>query len=160
MSGDGALEARLRRLEDLEEIRQLLLEYARRLDAADYEGYAALFTADGELDAQLGHAVGREAIVELLERRLGSGPQRTVTKTAFHLVGMPDIQLDGDTAASVVIWAYITHDDDGFPLVLQLGHYRDTLAREDGVWRFRRRRISRDLGFSPLDLPGQQGAAQ
>jgi hypothetical protein len=160
VSGDGALEARLRRLEDLEEIRQLLLEYARRLDAADYAGYAALFTADGELDAQLGHAVGREAIVELLERRLGSGSERTVTKTAFHLVGTPDISVDGDEATSVVIWAYVTHDDDGFPIILQLGHYRDTLAREDGAWRFRCRRISRDLGFSPLDLASQRGAGR
>jgi hypothetical protein len=158
VAGDGALEARLQRLEDLEEIRQLLLEYARRLDAADYEGYAALFTADGELDAQLGHAVGREAIVELLERRLGSGSERTVKKTAFHLVGSPDIQLDGDEATSVVIWAYVTHDDDGFPIILQLGHYRDTLARDDGLWRFRRRQISRDLGFSPLDLASRRGA--
>jgi hypothetical protein len=160
VSGDGALEARLRRLEDLEEIRQLLLEYARRLDAADYVGYAALFTTDGELDAQLGHAVGREAIVELLEQRLGSGPARTVKKTAFHLVGTPDIELDGDDATSVVIWAYVTHDDDGFPIILQLGHYRDTLVRADGAWRFRRRRISRDLGFSPLDLASQHGAGR
>jgi hypothetical protein len=151
VSDGDMLEARLRRLEDIEEIRQLLLEYARRLDTADYVGYAALFTADGELDAQLGSAKGRAAIVELLESRLGSGADRTVRKTAFHLVGNPDIQLDGDDATSVVIWAYVTHDDEGFPMILQLGHYRDTLAREDGAWRFRRREISRDLGFSPLD---------
>ena len=159
MSDDGTVEARLRRLEDVEEIRQLLLAYARRLDEADYAGYAALFTADGELDAQLGKAKGREAIVELLERRLGSGPGRTVQKTAFHLVGNPDIELDGDEATSVVIWAYVTHDDAGFPIILQLGHYRDTLAREDGAWRFRRREISRDLGFSPLDL-AERGAGR
>ena len=50
-----------------------------------------------------------------------------------------------------VIWSYVTHDDDGFPLLLQLGHYRDQLAREDGAWRFRVREITRDLGYSPLD---------
>jgi hypothetical protein len=153
-SGDDALEARLRRLEDHEEIRQLLLEYARRLDAADYTGYAELFTVDGELNAQLGQAKGREAIVSLLENRLGTNPDRP-RKTAFHLVGSPDLQVDGDSATSTVIWAYVTHDDDGFPIILQLGHYRDELVREDGAWRFRRRDISRDLGFSPLDVPAR-----
>jgi hypothetical protein len=151
VAGDE-LEARLRRLEDREEIRELLLEYARRLDAADYEGYAQLFTEDGELDAQLGSAKGRAAIVELLQRRLGTSPDRP-RRTAFHLVGAPDLRVDGDTAASTVIWAYVTHDDDGFPIILQLGHYRDELARVDGTWLFERRAISRDLGFSPLDMP-------
>lgn len=149
------LEARLRKLEDIEEIRQLLLEYARRLDAADYTGYADLFTTDGELNAQLGNAKGRAAIVALLQDRLGTNPDRP-RKPAVHLVGNPDIRIDGDTAASTVIWAYVTHDDEGFPLILQLGHYRDVLAREDGVWRFRRRDISRDLGFSPLEAPARR----
>ena len=152
MAAEDTLEARLRRLEDVEEIRQLLLEYARRLDAADFRGYAELFTADGELNAQLGQATGREAIVELLQDRLGTNPDRP-RKAAFHLVGNPDIQVDGDAATSTVLWAYVTHDTEGFPLLLQLGHYRDTLAREDGAWRFRRRDISRDLGFSPLEAP-------
>ena len=40
-------------------------------------------------------------------------------------------------------------------MILQLGHYRDDLEREDGVWRFRRRNISRDLGYSPLDAPSR-----
>jgi 3-phenylpropionate/cinnamic acid dioxygenase small subunit len=151
-TGDEGIEARLRRLEDHEEIRQLLLEYARRLDAADYRGYAQLFTVDGELNAQLGRAQGRDAIVALLERRLADAAEAPRPE-AFHLVASPDIQVDGDTATSTVLWAYVTHDDDGFPMILQLGHYRDELAREDGAWRFRRRDISRDLGFSPLDAP-------
>ena len=152
MAGDETLETRLRRLEDLEEIRQLLLEYARRLDAADFLGYAELFTADGVLNAQLGRAEGREAIVALLQERLGTNPDRP-RKPAFHLVGNPDIRVDGDTATSTVLWAYVTHDSEGFPMILQLGHYRDTLARDDGAWKFRCRDISRDLGFSPLEAP-------
>jgi uncharacterized protein (TIGR02246 family) len=152
MPADVELEARLRRLEDVEEIRTLLLEYARCLDAGDYAGYAELFTEDGVLDAQLGQAKGRDAIRALLEERLGSTADR-LRPVAFHLIASPVVEVDGDSATSTVIWAYITHDDDGFPLLLQLGHYRDELAREAGRWRFRRREISRDLGFSPLDAP-------
>ena len=73
----------------------------------------------------------------------------------MHLNGNPAVSLDGDRATSVVIWSYVTHDDDGFPLLLQLGHYYDELVREDGAWRFQRRRITRDLGFSPLDAPAR-----
>jgi hypothetical protein len=152
--GETPLEARLRRLEDIEEIRTLLLEYARCLDEADYAGYAELFTEDGELHAQLGQATGRSAIRALLEDRLGSEPPRP-RRAAFHLVGNPVVEVDGDDARSTALWAYVTHDDEGFPLVLQLGHYRDRLARDGGVWRFRRREISRDLGFSPLDAPSR-----
>jgi uncharacterized protein (TIGR02246 family) len=146
-----ALEVRLRRLEDVEEIRQLLQDYARCLDESDHVGYAQLFTEDGELNAKLGQAKGRDGIRALLDRRLG--PREGPRKQAFHLVGNPTIEVDGERATSTVIWAYVTHDEDGFPLILQLGHYRDELAREDGRWRFRRRDISRDLGFSPLDAP-------
>jgi uncharacterized protein (TIGR02246 family) len=150
MSDD--VEARLRRLEDAEEIRRLLLEYARCLDEADHAAYAELFTEDGELHAQLGQARGRDAIRALLDERLRDGPPR---RKAFHLVGNPMIEVEDDRAVSSVIWAYVTHDDDGYPTILQLGHYTDELTREDGRWRFRRRDISRDLGFSPLDAPAR-----
>jgi hypothetical protein len=151
---DTSLEARLRRLEDVEEIRALLLEYGRRLDAADFVGYAELFAKEGELDAQLGRAIGRAAIVALLEERLGSQPDRP-RPPAVHFNGNPAVTLDGNRASSEVIWAYVTRDHDGFPLLLQLGHYYDELVREDGAWRFERRRITRDLGFSPLDAPAR-----
>jgi 3-phenylpropionate/cinnamic acid dioxygenase small subunit len=151
-----ALEARLRRLEDVDEIRLLLEEYARCLDAADYVGYSELFTEDGELHAQLGMAKGRDAIRALLDKRLDPGA--VPRPTAFHWIGNPTIQVDGDRATSVVLWSYVTHDDAGFPLVLQVGHYRDELAREDGRWRFRRREITRDLGYSPLARPEENAA--
>jgi uncharacterized protein (TIGR02246 family) len=149
VSSDFAeLEQRLRRVEDIEEIRALLLAYATHLDAGDHRAYAELFTADGELVAQLGQAKGREAIRALLDEKLGGAalPRRT----AFHLVGNSVIAVSGDKATSKALWAYITHDDDGYPVILQLGHYDDELRREDGRWLFARRQISRDLGFSPL----------
>jgi hypothetical protein len=92
-------------------------------------------------------AKGREKIEALLDRSLGEPPERK----AFHVIGNPTIHVDGDRATSSVIWTYVSHDDDGYPFALQLGHYEDVLAREDGRWRFERRTISRDLGYSPRD---------
>ena len=45
MSAD--IEARLRRLEDLEAIRRLFAEYRRALDEKDFDKYCRLFTEDG-----------------------------------------------------------------------------------------------------------------
>jgi uncharacterized protein (TIGR02246 family) len=145
----ATLEERLQRLEDLEEIRRLLEEYARCLDAGDHAAYAELFTEDGELHAQLGQAKGRQAIRDLLDARL-KGEARPA-RTAFHQIGNATIEVDGDRATSRVLWAYVTHDDGNYPLILQVGHYDDVLVREDGRWRFERRTITRDFGFSPLD---------
>ena len=145
----GTVEERLQRLEDLEEIRGLLEEYARCLYAVDHAAYADLFTADGELHAQLGQAKGREAIRSLLDARLKSGDR--APRTAFHQIGNATIAIDGDRATSRVMWAYVTHDDASYPLILQVGHYDDLLVRDGGRWRFERRTISRDFGYSPLD---------
>jgi uncharacterized protein (TIGR02246 family) len=151
MSQDrDALEARLRKLEDLEEIRELLVEYARCLDAADYAAYADLFTEDGVLAAQLGEAKGRRAIRELLEDRLRDGGDRA-HRAAVHVIGQPVIRVEGDRATSRVVWFFVTYDDGNYPLILQLGHYDDVLARVDGRWRFEGRSISREFGYSPLD---------
>jgi hypothetical protein len=43
----SALEARLRRLEDVEAIRNLDAAYCRLIDTGDWPGLVALFTADG-----------------------------------------------------------------------------------------------------------------
>lgn len=149
-------EERLRRLEDLEEIRQLFVDYARCLDTADFAGYASLFAEGGVLDAPLGKATGPDAIRELLERRLG-GPDAP-RRTAFHIVANPEIQLDGDRATVRVLWAYVTGGEDGFPMIFQLGHYDDVLVRERGRWRIERHQITRDLGFSPLERAGRASA--
>lgn len=148
MVTDGVA-ARLQRLEDLEEIRALFLEYGARLDALDFTGYADLFTKDGELDAQLGHARGRAEIAALLEQRLGANTAPRAP--AIHLVANPVVEIEGDRGTAHVTWAYLTHDQTGKPVILQAGNYDDVLAREDGRWRFVRRRISRSLGVSPLD---------
>jgi 3-phenylpropionate/cinnamic acid dioxygenase small subunit len=142
-----SVEARLRLLEDREEIRLLLTTYARHLDAGDYAAYSELFAEEGELVARLGSARGPAAIRALLERSLGQSPR----PTAFHLLANPLIEVDGDRATARTLWAYVTEDDEGYPQILQLGHYADVLTRERGRWRFLRRDISRDIGYAPYE---------
>ena len=142
-----SLSDRLRRLEDLEEIRQLCIDYGAYLDGGDFASYAELFAAHGEvLLGPLGRARGPAAIRRLLEARL-TGQQGL----AYHLIANPQVRLDGDRATSIVAWAVLARDSGhGGPILTLLGHHRDVLIREHGRWRFLRREGHLDL---PSKLP-------
>jgi ketosteroid isomerase-like protein len=141
---------RLRELEDREQIRQIFVEYARCLDGSDFAGYGNLFASDGVLAAQLGEAVGPDAIAALLEKTLGPHV-RGHLPPAVHVMNNQRIDVDGDTASTQVVWFYLTTDPDGVPTVLQSGRYVDDLVREQGVWKIKRHEISRIMGRSPMD---------
>ncbi|MDA8045334.1 MAG: nuclear transport factor 2 family protein [Actinomycetota bacterium] len=131
---DQDLEARLRRLEDLDEIRQLFIDYGQLLDRGDFAAYAQLFAEDGELMiGPLGRAKGRAEIEAMMSKVGGSGG-------SLHLITSPVVQLDGDRATSHVMWTVVNRAEDGHPLVGMVGHHEDELVREQGRWRFARRR--------------------
>jgi hypothetical protein len=71
--------------------------------------------------------------------------------THFHLVGLPEIELDGDRAAAETSWALITRGEGDVPQLTLWGHYADQLVREDGEWRFARRVAHTDIPHRPLD---------
>lgn len=130
----GTLEARLRRLEDLEAIRQLFVDYGHYLDCGDFDSYGKLFADDGEvLLGPMGRASGPAAIQALMEKTL------TGRGNSFHIVSNPIIHLDGDRATSEVMWAVIVRDDNGKPALPMLGRHKDVLTRQRGEWRFLRR---------------------
>ena len=127
-------EGRLRRLEDLEEIRQLFVDYGHLLDLGDFAAYAQLFAEDGELMlGPLGRAKGRREIEAMMARVGGAG-------ASLHLITSPMVTLDGDRATARVMWTVINRAEDGTPLLGMVGHHEDELVREGGRWRFRRRR--------------------
>lgn len=143
---------RVARLEDLEQIRQLFMLYKRHLDARDFASYSKLFAREGEWLGGTGHAVGRAAIQQMLEERLGANAPAP-GPTHFHLVGSPEIELDGDEARAEVSWALITRAQGDVPELTLWGHYSDVLVREDGVWRFRRRVAHTDIPSRVLEEP-------
>jgi hypothetical protein len=136
MADDGtALEARLRRLEDLEAIRQLFIDYGYYLDHGEFESYGKLFADDGEvLLGPIGRASGPQAITELMTKTL-SGRQGM----SYHIITNPIIKLDGDSATTDVMWTVIVKDEAGKPHVSMLGRHRDTVVRQRGEWKFKRR---------------------
>jgi uncharacterized protein (TIGR02246 family) len=144
MTDGVSVEARLRRLEDLEEIRELLIEYQRRLDAKDLTGYASLFATNGEFVAGDTRAQGHDEIRALVEGMLGN-LLTTEQGDDAHLVVNPSVHLDGDRATTHVTWVYVVRGPEDQPVLSKLGHYDDVLVREHGRWRFLRRLASSDM---------------
>ena len=141
-TADASLAARLQRLEDIEEIRTLLLDYGRHLDARDLPAYSRLFAKDGEWVGGFGSAQGPAGIQAFMEKNLGTGPNRTNT---YHLLTNFQIDVKGDTATAWSRWTFVTPGQDGRPVIAQAGRYDDILVRESGRWRFKRRVASSDL---------------
>jgi uncharacterized protein (TIGR02246 family) len=138
--------ARLRRLEDLQEIQQLFVDYGHHLDAGDLEAYAKLFADDGELLlGPVARASGREEIKAVMSKALAGAKGNS-----YHVISSPRVSLGDDRATSEVMWTVVERGADGKPHVGMIGHHVDDLVRERGRWRFRRRR-----GF--VDIPSAMG---
>ncbi len=141
------LNERLRRLEDMEEIRRLYVDYGRHLDDGDTVAYASLFARDGKLRmGPVGRADGREEITRAAAQMVG-GRSPGQEKSSVHLIDTPRIELSGgDTASGECVWAAIAKGKDGAAPSVLVGRHVDELVREDGQWRFAVRRGFIDIG--------------
>jgi hypothetical protein len=141
MGADANNEARLRRLEDLEEIRALFVDYGYYLDHGLFADYARLFAEDGEiLLGPLGRAKGPAAIQALMEQALGAR-----VGSSYHVIANPIVRLEGDRATSNVTWVVLVRDEAGKPVLPMIGHHADTLVRTAQGWKFLRREGHVDL---------------
>jgi uncharacterized protein (TIGR02246 family) len=130
------LEQRLRRVEDLQEIHQLFVDYGSYLDRGDVDAYAALFADDGELLlGPVARARGRDEIKATMAKVLAGSKGNS-----FHVISSPQVVLDGDRATSEVMWTVVSRGEDGQPYVSAIGRHVDELVRERGRWRFAKRR--------------------
>jgi len=139
-----SLEERIQRLEDTQEIRDLLTSYGRLLDAHDLAGYSHLFAANGEWVGGFGSAKGPAAIQALMEKNLGANPKGKPGST-YHLLTNFMIDVNGDSATAWSRWSFTVTGADKKPSILYGGHYDDKLIREDGRWKFLRRVAVNDI---------------
>jgi len=136
----AALSARLQKFEDKEEILNLLLDYGRHLDSRDFGAYSRLFAKDGEWVGGFGSVAGPANIQAFMEKNMGTGPNRGKN---YHLLSNFVINVNGDNATAWSRWAFVVPGERG-AVISQAGRYDDTLVREDGHWKFKRRVASND----------------
>lgn len=156
------LEARVRRLEDIEAIKQVKAAYCAACDDNyDPDRLAALFTEDAVWNGgrTFGVAEGRAAI-----RRHFEGASKRVT-IARHQVMNPIIEVDGDWATGHwLLFQPCTNAAGGTEQAMWLAAtYADQYARVDGRWLIARTDIDVSF-FTPFDrgwvdqpfLPGRE----
>jgi len=132
---------------DRAEIADLIARYLFAMDYHDADAYAECFTEDGVLDYAMGTLEGREAI--RAEARVFKGKIAEVFKDwqgnpakLRHLVQHKAIRIDGDRAWNTGLWWEMTNGGpEGSVATPSFGTYEDELARVDGRWLFRRRKI-------------------
>jgi uncharacterized protein (TIGR02246 family) len=140
----GSVEVRLKAFEDKAEIERLLLDYGRHLDARDFAGYSSLFAKDGEWVGGFGTVAGPANIKAFMEKAM---PGENKVKN-YHLLSNFVVTVSGDTATAWSRWAFVTPGQQG-AVISQAGRYDDTLVREGGRWRFKKRMASNDTGGPP-----------
>ena len=146
--------ARLQRFEDKDEIERLLLDYGRHLDARDLAAYGRLFARDGEWVGGFGTASGGPSGIQaFMEKAMGTTPNAAKN---YHLLSNFVITVNGDTATAWSRWAFVVPGERG-ATIAQAGRYDDTLVRENGRWRFKRRVASNDTP-GPAPAAGRAGA--
>jgi hypothetical protein len=154
---ETSLEARLQRLEDREAIWQLFMDYRRALDKRDWDAWSQLFAEDGEWLGNLGRAKGPAALKDLLANVPAGEFFDPGVGADFHLVANPEIEVDGDTARAESTWCFVTRADASAeptaatPYLAMIGHYVDTLVRENGSWKFQRREAYSDIPLTEFD---------
>ncbi len=131
-------------IEEKDAIREAMAEYCFRLDGGRYDDMAALFTEDGTWDTAFGKATGRAAIAGLArDIRAKAGDNRP---RAVHLVTNIAIALasgaDGERAEVRSNWTVVQNSPEG-PKIGSGGAYADQMAKQDGRWLFRYRKIDR-----------------
>jgi uncharacterized protein (TIGR02246 family) len=131
---------RLQRFEDKAEIEALLLDYGRHLDSRDFAAYSALFAKDGEWVGGFGTVAGPANIKAFMEKAMGTQPN---TAKNYHLLSNFVITVNGDTATAWSRWAFVVPGERG-AAISQAGRYDDTLVRENGRWKFKKRVASND----------------
>ena len=146
----ASLAARLQKFEDKEEIQNLLLDYGRHLDNRDFAAYSRLFAKDGEWVGRLRLCAGPASIQAFMEKNMGTGPNRAKN---YHLLSNFVITVNGDTATAWSRWAFVVPGERG-AVISQAGRYDDTLVREDGHWKFKRRVASNDTA-APAPAPSR-----
>ena len=141
------LMVRLKRLEDIEALRQLKYRYCRAADD-NYDGelVASLVTEDGIWD---GGTFGRfQGCAEIAARFNDS---KDVFAYVSHQVGNPDIVVDGDRAICDWYLLLTKISKAGDRSMLFAGTYRDICVRTAESWRFK------ELHLKLQPLPPLQG---
>src|SRR3954469_17216885 len=131
MTEPASLEQRIRRLEDIEEIRRLRNRYHFCVNEGRFSEIRSLFTEDAVVE--LGYLARYDGIDAIDRGFRGMGERdRFFIKQFVH---GHDVTVDGDAGTGI---SYLEARYGRFGVsYLVAGRYDDVYARVDGAWKFR-----------------------
>jgi hypothetical protein len=125
-------EEALRQARDRAEIEELMWRYARALDTGDAEGYAALYTTDGQFSSGANATKGREA----LKKMIAGTPQPQAGAPPAAPPPTPRPPMYHTTANHQVVFIDKDHARiDAYHITMVAGSGRETPPRVAGVGR-------------------------
>ena len=132
-------------IEDRLAINDLFVRYTTALDAGDVETVVGCFTADAVLESPaIGLIAGHKAIRAFARRFAALRKDGTQFR---HMISNLAVEFTGQRArATCYLLVLITRN--GASRQLPPGHYECELAKESGQWRFRRRVVFHDHGYT------------
>ena len=131
----AALEARLRALEDEQEITRLVASYGPLVDAGEAERVAALWTEDGVYDVDE-WLMGDRAQIDAMVR--SDAHQGLIARGCCHFLGPAHVVVAGDRAVAVCESVLLVRHE-GRTHVARIGANRWELVRTAEGWRTTRR---------------------
>ena len=142
----AALEGRVNELEDQVALYQLMSAYGPLVDSGDAEATAALWTEDGVYDwgggaqsaakeGPAGAAYSQAAIADMVR---GPYHQEIIQTGAGHVIGLPHLRIDGDTAVGTSYSRLYRRDGDNFR-TWRVGANRWEFVRTPDGWRVKQR---------------------
>jgi ketosteroid isomerase-like protein len=133
--------------DDRAEIENLSNKYMVAVDAGDIETVMSTWAADGVLEWVNGIERGKEAIRKAMSNFGGARAQNipegaTSRPRTRHQIINHVIDVEGDTARTTAYWFAFTNNTPQKDVqLLYFGHYEDVLARVNGKWLFKQRKV-------------------
>lgn len=133
------------RADDRHAVESLLYEYARRVDAVDFDGVGALFahaTFRSETGDGIATLTGPDEVADTMRSMVQVGDDGTPgTK---HLVTNVTVEVDGDTATASSYFTVLQAGGAELRAIVA-GRYEDGFERAADGWRFADRLVRTDL---------------
>ena len=127
------LEARVRTLEDIEEIKKLQARYTYLLDTDKWNEAVNLFTENAKVQLTGFLCEGKEEITKIYKELFGSG----MMSMHRHMVIQPVIEVDGETARGMW-YLFNVHTyklPQGDTPMWSQAKYENEYVKEDGKWK-------------------------
>jgi len=138
-----------REARDRAEIQGLMWRYVRALDSLDADGYAAVYTTDGQFGtgerAEKGRDALRKMIADLRKTRAEREAKGEKSAPMYHVITNSNLEfVDKDHARYYAYWMTMfgSTGKDSQPRVAAVGRSVDDLVRVDGKWLIKLRDVA------------------